>query len=455
MNRNKVFTLLILFVFIITSGFACQWSITKPKEFKPITLEYWGVWDTPSQLKSLIDSYEVSHPTIHVKYRNFRYDEYEGKLLEAWADDRGPDIFSIPSTWLKEYQHRLEPMPASVKIPVQEITGTIKKEAITSLKQIKSLSSLDIKEKYAPIVSENVIIDSEIYGLPYYLDTLVTFYNSDLLTRENIPEPIADFHDLVEQAPQLTKATEDNQVIQSAVALGGTDNIPRFFDVFSSIMLQNNVEAKGKWFAPLEEKESASRLLEVFSFYTDFARPGRATYSWNVDLPSAFELFAAGKLAYFFGYSYHADELRQRGVQFDWGITNFPQTRGASGTKYYADYWVNVVAKKSANSDAAWNFIQTTANQAIVEKYLTENKRPTALRSLINDQLNNEDVRVFASQVLTADNWYNGYDVQLAENYLKEIIDDLVSSEKILDKDNATLNLFVNFINQTYQQPNE
>jgi len=113
------------------------------------------------------------------------------------------------------------------------------------------------------------------------------------------------------------------------------------------------------------------------------------------------------------------------------------------------------VAKKSANSDAAWNFIQTTANQAIVEKYLTENKRPTALRSLINDQLNNEDVRVFASQVLTADNWYNGYDVQLAENYLKEIIDDLVSSEKILDKDNATLNLFVNFINQTYQQPNE
>ncbi|MBT4878695.1 MAG: hypothetical protein HON42_02625, partial [Alphaproteobacteria bacterium] len=90
---------------------------------------------------------------------------------------------------------------------------------------------------------------------------------------------------------------------------------------------------------------------------------------------------------YMFGYSYHADQLRDRNLQFDWDIKNFPQTRGASGTKYYADYWVNVVSKKSDSVDAAWNFIQSATSKDLVVNYLDTNKKPTALSLLehIND----------------------------------------------------------------------
>ena len=455
MNRSKIFILLILFIFIISSGFGCKWNpFSKEKElFTAVTLEYWGVWDNYAQLKPLIDDYQASHPTIKVNYRNFRYDEYERELLEAWADDRGPDIFAIPATWLKKYEPRLEAMPASHKIPIYELQGTIKQEPVKVLKEFRGLSSNDVKTRYVPVVYDNIILNDKIYGLPYSLDTLVMFYNQDMLDRASIPEPAVDFYDLVDQAAKLTKASDNNNIIQSTVSLGGTDNIPRFFDIFSSIMLQNGVEAKGKSFNPLETRESADRLAQVFSFYTDFARPGRASYSWNSDLDNAFDMFAAGKLAYFFGYSYHADELRKRGLAFNWGIANFPQTRGAEGTKYYTNYWVNVVAKKSKNTDAAWNFIQSTANAEKVGIYLDANKRPSALRALINDQLADPDVAVFASQVLTADNWYNGYNVELAEQYLKETIDSLVSGDMVLDKDGAVLELFVNRINQTYKEP--
>lgn len=452
-KHGKKFILLLLAILVVTSGFGCKWTPKKQSQLQPITLEYWGVWDTSEQVAPLIKAYQDRHPTIKVNYRNFRYEEYETELLEAWADDRGPDIFAIPASWLKEYQHRLEPMPQSVTIPILEMQGTIKQEAVTVLTDIKGLSPQDVKDRYVPVVYDNVVLDNQVYGLPFYLDTLVTFYNEDLLTQSSIPEPIKNFHELIDQAPMLTKALTDNTIYQSAVSLGGTANIPRFFDVFSSLMLQNEVNVKGNYFDPLQDKDSAQNLAEAFSFYTNFSRPGLASYSWSPELDNAFEMFASGRLAYFFGYSYHADELKKRGLQFDWNIINFPQLLGSEGTKYYADYWVNVVPKKSKNKDAAWNFVHSGASEAGVKEYLNQNKRATALRSLINEQLSNPDLKIFASQVLTADNWYKGYNQPLAEQYTAEIIDKLESGELILDTGGTTLGLFVSRINQTYAKP--
>jgi multiple sugar transport system substrate-binding protein len=451
MRYFKKISLLLLAVFIMTTGFGCIWDIGPPKDqIKPITLEYWGVWDTKHQLSSLINDYQANHPTIQVRYRNFRYDEYETKLIEAWADDRGPDIFAIPVSWLKTYQHRIVPMPSKVTIPVQEVSG---RDTIIVMKDLPGLSTYDIKDKFVPVVYDDIVLDDKVYGLPYYIDTLVTFYNNNLLVNENIAEPIATWHDLIEQAPKLTKATIDNDIYQSAVSMGTADNIPRFFDIISAIMLQYEVPVKGKFFDPLESKDSTTRAREVLSFYTDFAKPGRASFSWTSDLDNAFEMFANGRVAYFFGYSYHADELKNRGIQFDWRIANFPQTRGGQGTKYFTNYWVNVVAKKSDNQNAAWNFVQTTASQQSVEKYLLTNTKPTALRALVDSQRQDNDLRVFVDQVLTADNWYEGYDIDLAEQYTAEIIEALVDGSMILDIDNRTLGLLMSKIRQTYIKP--
>ncbi len=452
MRRYKIITLLLLGVFVITSGFGCKGlSCNTAVESRPVSLTYWGVWDSPGQLQSLIQAYQVSHPTVRVTYKQLRYEEYERKLLEAWADDRGPDIFAVPVSWLNKYQNRIVPMPATVKIPVQEVKGTLKKETVTTIQTVNGLTANDLKNQYVDVVYNNVVRNNQIYGLPYSLDTLVTFYNEDLLDQASLPEKIVTFNDLVDQTSVLTKVNADKKIVQSGVALGGTDNIPRYFDIISSLMLQTEVSLKGAKFNPVSEKQSAARFSEAINFYTSFARPGLAAYSWDSTLPNAFDMFSAGKLAYFFGYSYHADALRAKGVPFEWGITNFPQTEGSQGTKYYADYWVNVVAKKSKNSDVAWNFIQNTASSQNVKKYLDQNKKPTALRALINEQKNNPDIAPFARQVLTADNWYNGYDFPKAEAYMADFINGIVENKIDLNNE-VDLKLFIDRINQTYQQ---
>ncbi len=450
MKNLQLTTILLLFIFIITSGFGCKAGVKPLKDFKPVTLEYWGVWDTKEQLNSLITSFQSSHPAIKIKYRNFNYDEYEIELLEAWADDRGPDLFLIPITWLREYQHRLEPIPKSVKIPTRETIGTIKKEDITIIKEYGTTSLRDLKTRFVKTVYDDVVIDGKIYGMPYYLDSLVTFYNEDILTMAGIPEPIRDFHDLIDQTPKLTKVDSEGNILQSAIALGAANNIPRFFDILFSIMTLNGVILEP--FYP--DEEQLEKFIQTLGFYMDFTKPGKASYSWDKDLPNAFEQFINGKLAYFFGYSYHADELRKRGVQFDWNVVNFPQTRGSEGTKYYANYWVNVVAKRSKNTDVAWSFIDATASQKMVEKYLNENKKPTALKGLIEKQLKNDDIYIFTSQVLTADNWYEGYDIATAEKYTADLIRDILSGELNLSSNikdlEELLNVFVQRINNTY-----
>ncbi|MFA5127063.1 MAG: extracellular solute-binding protein [Patescibacteria group bacterium] len=459
MRSYKKLSLLLIGVLMITSGFACKnstggCSITKPPEARPVTLQYWGVWDSQAQIGPLIQAYQATHPTIKVQYRQLRYEEYENELLEAWADDRGPDIFAIPASWLKEYESRLKPMPASVKIPVQEVKGSIKKEVVTSLQEVKGYSSDDIKSRFVDVVYNNVVRDGKIYGLPYSLDTMVTFYNSKLLSAAGIAEPMKDFSELIEQTPKLTKVGQDNEIYQAAVAMGGADNIPGFLGIISNLLLQTNVNIKGNSFLPLRDDTSASNLARDLGFYTDFMRVGLSSYSWSNSLPNAFDMFAEGKLAYFFGYSYHADALRQKGTPFEWRITNFPQTPGSQGTKYYSDYWVNVVPAKSKNSDAAWNFIQSTASADLVKTYLKNTKKPTALRSLIKEQTADPELAVFASQVLTADNWYNGYDYNKAEQYFADFINDINSGKIDLNK-TTDLRALVDRINQTYQSKND
>lgn len=87
-----------------------------------------------------------------------------------------------------------------------------------------------------------------------------------------------------------------------------------------------------------------------------------------------------------------------------------------------------------------------------MENYLNDNKRPTALRSLVDTQLQNEDVRIFASQVLTADNWYQGYDINAAEQYTAKFINDIINGEIVLDDKGQSLGIFVNRIKQTYNK---
>jgi multiple sugar transport system substrate-binding protein len=310
--KRKIFLLLFIFIFLITSGFGCKMVDKEVQEaMKPITLEYWRVWDGPDAFEEIITAYNQLHPFIKINYKKLRYSEYERELLEAMAEDRGPDIFSIHNTWVKKYQNMLTPMPDTITMAYPIVKGSIKKEVIPELRTKKSLSLGDLQNNFVdvvygdvvyPEIVEKEVVGERIYALPLSVDTLAMYYNKDLLNNSGIPETPSYWNTAFQQTvKKLTKQDTKGNIIQSGVALGGSTNIERYSDILSVLMMQNGtvmLEDGRVLFHSIPSYLKNDNIfpgLEALRFYTDFANPAKEVYSWNSEMENSLNLFIQGK----------------------------------------------------------------------------------------------------------------------------------------------------------------
>lgn len=478
--RNKVFLTLLIFIFLLTSGFGCRSQSQKVAEgLRPITLNYWRAWDGPDAFADIITNYNQLHPNIKINYRKFRYEEYEKELLDAFTEDRGPDIFSVHNTWVKKYQNKIEPLPETTTMVYPIVKGTLKKEIFSELRTNKSITVQDVKKNFVDVVYDDAVINikdeetkaskEKIYGLPLFLDTLVMYYNKNLLNNAGIAEPPQYWNKKFQQdVKKLTKQNTKGQIIQSGVALGGSDNIERANDILSVLMMQNGTIMMNQegtvLFNSIPPDYERARLnpgLQALIFYTDFANPAKEVYSWNSGLDNSLTMFMQNKLALFFGYSYHLPLIKAEAPKINFAVTKLPQIEGNQQSINFANYWLETVSRKILTDpenlklgqsyakqkfDAAWDFIQFMTKAEQVESYLNKTKRPTALRSLIDKQTEDPEVAVFVEQILTAKSWYRGKDPNAAEKIFSQMIDEAVTGQNKIED---VINLAARRIQQT------
>lgn len=440
---KKITILVLLMVFILSSGFGCKATDKVTQEAsKPITLTYWRVFDDSDAFDEIIAKYKTLHPSITVNYRKLRLEEYESELLNALAEDRGPDIFSIHNTWMKKYQSKLAPMPDNITMVYPVTSGTVKKETTYQAKTTKSISIKEIKDNFVDVVSHDVILDDgKVYGLPLSVDTLAMYYNKDLFNNAGISKVPAYWNkEFLQDVNKLTKQDTKNTLTQSGAALGGSSNINRFSDILATLMMQSGstmMSDSGQVLfntSPDSNTSSYSPASDALRFYVDFADPTKESYSWNKDLPNSLDMFISGNLAIMFSYSYDLPTIKAQAPKLNFSIAKFPQIEGNPPTNInFANYWVEVVSKKSSSTDAAWDFVQFITKEEQAKTYLEKTKRPTALRSLVETQKADDEIGVFADQILTAKSWYQGKNVKAAEDAIAEMINNalIVPSEKI------------------------
>ncbi|MFH1192310.1 MAG: extracellular solute-binding protein [bacterium] len=460
MQERKIFKLTLLFavaIFLMTAGFSCKMqSAAEKAAMQPVALSYWGVFNNTADFTELFADYKALHPNITINYSKFRPEEYNQKLLEAFAEDRGPDLFSIHNTWIGEYKNNLEPMPASVQIPFQEITGSIKKETITTIKTIPSISLMQLKNDFVEAVYDDCLRDGKIYCLPLNIDNLALYYNRDLLNANAIPFPPKTWAEFQEDVQKITKYDKDGYILQSAASLGTSANISRFSDILSLLMIQNGAVmsdgGKVVFNMPIGESKYVP-AVRALQFYKAFSDSSKEVYTWNNEMPNSLDAFIQGRTAFFFGYSYHKPIIKASAPKLNFAISEVPQiseaSLGSAGINV-ANYWVEVVPEKSKQKDIAWNFIQFAAADAKENgKYLARVKRPTALRVLVNSQLDDMDIATFAKQVLTSKSWYKGKNSGATEEIFSAMINFIGNSsdEKIYQQ---ALNDAAKKVQQTY-----
>src|SRR5690606_39059808 len=99
---KKIGLLALASLFVLTAQ-ACDNQQDRLGAPARVTLEWWTVYKDPTDLNTLIEAYEARFPHISINVRVLRYDEFENTLVNALAEDRGPDIFTIHNTEIGKY----------------------------------------------------------------------------------------------------------------------------------------------------------------------------------------------------------------------------------------------------------------------------------------------------------------------------------------------------------------
>jgi ABC-type glycerol-3-phosphate transport system substrate-binding protein len=468
--RKKLLIIPVIFSLLLTTGCDVFKGPDKDTEkaLRPVTLNYWRVWDGPDDFAEAIEKYNQLHPNVTIKYRKLRFEEYEQALIEAFAVDKGPDIFSIHNTWMNKYHSKglISPLPAQTTMAYPILKGSIKKEIIQELRTTKSITLKQVKNDFVDVVYDDVVLKDldektdtqieRIYGLPLFIDTLAMFYNNDLLNNAGITKPPEYWNaEFQLDIKKLTKQNNKGEIIQSGVALGGSKNIERATDILAVLMMQNGTEmmtnnGQVKFHIKPESiiDKNYNPGLDALRFYSDFSNPAKEVYSWNKDMENSLDLFSQNKLAIMFGYSYMIPTIKANAPKLNYSISKLPQIEGNPRSINFANYWVETVSSKiltnpenlkigkdytSQKLDSAWDFVQFISKKEQVETYLKKTKKPTALRSLVDGQLDDQDIGVFAEQVLTSKSWYKGNDANAAELIINEMIDKVAAENEKLD----------------------
>lgn len=416
-------------------GAACQ---NEQITLEPVTLEYWGTQDHEEALQSIIDGYHKTRPHVTINYTKFEPDVYEKRLLNALAEDRGPDIFTVPHTSLRNYTPKILPLPAELDV------ARVDENGVPYRKSEKSLTLKKTRNDYLDVIYNRIVLpyqevgedgvlqpeEDRIFGLPLSMDTMVLYYNKDIFDNAGISEPPKTWFSFLDIVKRLTKKTEANRILQSAAALGTGNNVNYFFDLVSLLMMQNGTQmvttdgqVRFAQIPPGQDFENPP-ALNALQFYVDFASTFKESYTWNEKMPNSLTAFIQGRTAMYFGYADDYNVIKQKAAKLNVGITHMPQIQG-NRVRNIGKFNVEVVSRKTSSPQEAWDFVGFMTRIDELTPYLEQVRKPTPLRALIVQQQKDDVLGIFADQLLTTESWYNGDNYNDAQDAFAQLLEDI------------------------------
>ncbi|GAI84931.1 unnamed protein product, partial [marine sediment metagenome] len=290
-----------------------------------ITLNYWGLWESEEIIKPIIAKYQEDNPNITINYVQQSFKDYRERLQSALARDEGPDIFRFHNTWLAMLKKELASAPSAIA------------------------KDINLKENYYPVVSEDLKVGSQVFGVPLGFDALALFYNAKILKEAGKTYP-ATWDEFRRTAMDLCVADSADKsckpgarIVTAGAALGTTSNVDHFSDILGLMILQNGVDLT---------KPRGDLAEDALKYYTLFTTDD---HIWDESLPSSIYAFATEKVAMIFAPSWRAHEISQINPQLEFKTTPVPQLPGTQIG--WATYWAEGVSSKSKNIQAAWEFL--------------------------------------------------------------------------------------------------
>ena len=133
-----------------------------------VTVDFWAMGREGEVVAQLMPDFERANPGIRVRVQHLPFQGAHEKLLTAFVGEVTPDVAQMGNTWIPEFAalHALAPLGSAVG----------------------SSRVIDRRDYFEGIWDTNVI-DGELFGVPWYVDTRLLFYRQDILAQAGFASP--------------------------------------------------------------------------------------------------------------------------------------------------------------------------------------------------------------------------------------------------------------------------
>ena len=302
------------------------------------TLVFWTFGPEGDAVRTLLPDFERAHPGIRVEVQQLPLSAAHQKLLTAIAGGTTPDMAQLGNTWLPEMValHALAPLQ----------------------RRVDASTAVAPPDYFASIWATNVV-DGRLYGIPWYVDTRLLFYRSDLLKQAGFDAPPRDWaewrrmlaalsHPARKVYGILLPTNEYEQLL--SLALQQPDPLLRDDDS------RGNFESAG--------------FKRALRFYVDTFRLQQAPAVTNVEVANPWEEFGRGTYAFYLSGPWNIGEFRRRlpaGEQGDWATAPLPGPDGpGAGLAGGASL---VVFRASRRQHSAWALLEYLSQPRVQQRF--------------------------------------------------------------------------------------
>ncbi len=293
------------------------------------TIRFWGMGREGEVVAELIAVFERENPGIEVRTQQIPWTAAHEKLLTAHVGDATPDVAQLGNTWIPEFSaiHALEPLDP----------------------WIASSATIHAEDYFDGIWATNVVGDT-VWGVPWYVDTRLIFYRSDILAEagyDTLPQSWAGWVEAMHAVKEVI----------------GPDSYPLFLPTNEwaqpvAFGLQNGAQlltddGHGAFSAPA--------FREAFEFYLSLYRSGLAPVMGQFDVANPYQEFERGFFTMWITGPWNMGEFRRRlppEMQDRWATAPLPGPTGVESGYSHAGGASLVMFAGSRHKDAAWKLIE-------------------------------------------------------------------------------------------------
>ena len=280
-------------------------------------------------VQQMVPEFERRVPGVRVRVQQIPWSAAHEKLLTAHVGNAMPDVVQVGNTWLPEF---------------------VALEAIERLDPWMAGSAAVRAEEYFAGVLDANVIDGATYGVPWYVDTRVIFYRTDVLREAGYPQPPSTWGAWLDA---MTRIKERAGRDRYAILLPMTEwEMPVILALQRDARLLRDDDRYGDFRSPV--------FREAFAFYLDLFRRALAPLAGEAQIANLYQDFANAYFSLYVSGPWNIGEFSRRlpaSMAERWSTAPMPGLDERRPGVSLAGGASLAVVRGSRHKDAAWQWI--------------------------------------------------------------------------------------------------